>query len=174
MKSKIIYKDKESVLTDEFIDIGYSAENFEAIDINGKTIEITKTAGNRNIQIFMSFPSFEEFKDEIVTFDEFMNGAVVDITTYIIFNKKIEIPYKFKKTIPVFDTNDEFGDMYGTKLISGDLKNKLTKALFLIGKDGAIYHIDMPENLEKPFDNERIRAELNKAYQTYTGVGCHG
>ena len=64
--------------------------------------------------------------------------------------------------------------MYGTKIVSGTLENRLTKALFLIGKDGAIYHIDMPENLEKPLDLEKIRLALNKAYHSYTGAGCHG
>ena len=64
--------------------------------------------------------------------------------------------------------------MYGTKIVSGSMENKLTKALFIIGKDGAIYHIDIPEDLEKPLDMERVRLELNKVYQSYTGVGCHG
>ena len=64
--------------------------------------------------------------------------------------------------------------MYGTKIVSGTLENRLTKALFLIGKDGAIYHIDMPSNLDSPLNLERIRAELNKVYQSYTGAGCHG
>jgi hypothetical protein len=64
--------------------------------------------------------------------------------------------------------------MYGTKIVSGSLEDKLTKALFLIGKDGAVYHIDMPENLEKPLNIERVRVEVNKVYQSYTGVGCHG
>ncbi|MGE0050464.1 MAG: hypothetical protein AB7S49_02960 [Arcobacter sp.] len=174
MKSKIIYKNEEMELTDDFIDIGYMAENFEVIDINKNVIEIKRASPNRNIQIFMSFPSFDEFLNEIVNFDEFMNNAKVDIFTYIIFNKEFEIPYKFKKLIPIFDINEEFASMYGTKIVSGTLDNKLTKALFLIGKDGAIYHIDMPSDLEKPLDIERIRVELNKVYQSYTGAGCHG
>lgn len=122
----------------------------------------------------MSFPTFDEFSSEIIEFDEFMNNAKVDIYTYIIFNDKFEIPYKFKKLIPIFDINEEFASMYGTKIVSGTLENRLTKALFLIGKDGAVYHIDMPNDLEKPLNIERIRVELNKVYQSYTGAGCHG
>jgi hypothetical protein len=122
----------------------------------------------------MSFPSFEEFSNEIIMFDEFMNDAKVDIFTYIIFNKEFNIPYQFKKIIPIFDVNEEFASMYGTKIVSGTLENRLTKALFLIGKDGAVYHIDMPNDLEKPLNIERIRVELNKVYQSYTGAGCHG
>lgn len=167
------YKNEEFLLTDEFIDIGYMAEEVEAVDLEGNEIILKKASENRMIQIFLSFPSFEEFKEEILAFDEFMDEAQVEIFSYILFNEKIELP-KFKKLIPIFDVNQDFADMYGTKIISGSLENKLTKALFLIGKDGAIYHIDMPENLEKPFDMDRIRIELNKVYQSYTGVGCHG
>ncbi len=169
----MIYKNEEFELTDEFIDIGYMAEDFDVQNLDTDEISIKKASNNRMIQIFLSFPNFEDFKDEIIAFDEFMNEAKVEIFTYLIFNEKIEIP-KLKKIIPVFDVNEEFADMYGTKIVNGSLKNKLTKALFLIGKDGAIYHIDMPEDLEKPLDMERIRVELNKVYQSYTGAGCHG
>ncbi|QKF65598.1 hypothetical protein AVENP_0016 [Arcobacter venerupis] len=173
MKSKIIYKNEEMELTDDFIDIGYMAENIDVIKLNGEKFTIKKASPNRNIQIFLSFPNFDDFKEEIIAFDEFINGAQIDIFTYIIFNEKIDFPYEFKKIIPVFDVNEEFAEMYGTKIVSGSLENKLTKALFLIGKDGAIYHIDMPNNLDKTLDLERIRLELNKVYQSYTGTGCH-
>lgn len=173
MKSKIIYKNEEMELTDDFIDIGYMAENIDVIKLNGEKFTIKKASPNRNIQIFLSFPNFNDFKEEIIAFDEFINGAQIDIFTYIIFNEKIDFPYEFKKIIPVFDVNEEFAEMYGTKIVSGSLENKLTKALFLIGKDGAIYHIDMPNNLDKTLDLERIRVELNKVYQSYTGTGCH-
>ena len=174
MKSKIIYKNEEMKLTDEFIDIGYMAENFDLININNEEITIKKASPNRNIQLFLSFPNFDDFSEEIIAFDEFISGAKIDIFVYLIFNEKIDISYDFKKIIPIFDINEEFANMYGTKIVSGTLENRLTKALFLIGKDGAIYHIDMPSNLDSPLDLERIRAELNKAYQSYTGAGCHG
>lgn len=167
------YKNEKFELTDEFIDIGYMAEEIEAVDIEDKEILIKKASKNRMIQIFLSFPNFEDFKEEILAFDEFMDDAKVEIYTYLIFDKKINLP-KLKKIVPVFDVNQDYADMYGTKIVSGSMINKLTKALFIIGKDGAIYHIDMPEDLEKPLDMERVRVELNKVYQSYTGVGCHG
>lgn len=174
MNSKITYKNENFELIDEFIDIGYSAEDIEAVGLENQPLHISKNSPNRTIQIFMSYPCFEEFKDEIMAFDQFMSDAKVEIFSYIIFNEPLKFDYTFKKLIPAFDVNDEFGSMYGTKIVSGSLENKLTKALFLIGKDGAIYHIDMPDNLEDSFDIERIRVELNKVYQSYTGVGCHG
>lgn len=174
MQSKILYNGQTQELIDEFIDIGYMAEEIEAHNQEGQELLIQKASPNRTIQIFMSFPNFEDFKEEIIAFDTFMNEAQVEIYTYILFDSPIEIDYKFKKLIVAFDVNEDYGNMYGTKIVSGSLENKLTKALFLIGKDGAIYHIDMPLDLEKSFDMDRIRVELNKVYQSYTGVGCHG
>lgn len=170
----MIYKNENFELTEDFIDIGYMAENIEAKNFDGTDVLITKASPNRSIQIFISFPEFENFKDEIIAFDEFINEAKVEIFTYIIFDKNVKCDYTFKKIIPVMDVEDDYGNMYGTKIVSGSLEDKLTKALFIIGKDGAVYHIDMPNNLEDAFDIERIRVELNKVYQSYTGVGCHG
>ncbi|RXJ87870.1 hypothetical protein [Arcobacter sp. CECT 8985] len=168
----MIYKNEKFDLIDEFIDIGYMAEDFEVKDINDNSKIIKKSNEKRDIQIFISFPNYEDFKEEITFFDEFINGAKVDIYTYLIFNKKIQLP-TFKKLIPVFDIEEDFACMYGTQILNGTFKNKLTKALFIIGKDGAIYHIDMPNDLEDSFNLELVRVELNKVYQSYTGVGCH-
>ncbi|WP_321469471.1 hypothetical protein [Halarcobacter sp.] len=169
----MIYKNEEFKITDEIIDIGYMAEDVDVVDVKDQELTIKKASPERTIQIFLSYPDFEDFKEEIIFFDDFINDSKVEINTYLFFNKKIELP-KLKKLIPVFDANNEFGEMYGTKIVSGSMENKLTKALFIIGKDGAIYHIDIPQDLEKPLDIERVRVELNKVYQSYTGVGCHG
>lgn len=173
MEFNMIYKNETFELTDEFIDIGYMAEDIEAQNFTSDKVLISKASPNRSIQIFLSFPNFEDFKKEIIAFDDFINEAKVEIYCYVIFDKNETCEYSFKKLIAILDTEDDYGNMYGTKIVSGSLTDKLTKALFLIGKDGAIYHIDMPNNLEQPLDFERIRVELNKVYQSYTGVGCH-
>ena len=168
------YKNETFELIDDFIDIGYMAEDIEALTFEQTKLLIKKASPNRSIQIFVSFPDFENFKDEIIAFDAFINEAKVEIFTYIIFDKNVQCDYQFKKIRPVLDIEEEYGNMYGTKIVSGSMTDKLTKALFIIGKDGAVYHIDMPNDLEKPLDMERVRVELNKVYQSYTGVGCHG
>lgn len=173
MASKIIFKKEVSLLTEDFTDIGYMAEDFEVIDENNEILNIKKSSPNRNLQLFISYPSFEDFKEDIIKVDEFLQDAKVKIHTFLIFSHKFKIPYKFKALKVIFDEKKEFAQLYGTQIVSGNLENKLTKALFLIGKDGAIYHIDMPENLAEPFNLEYIRLSLNKAYQSYTGVTCH-
>lgn len=175
MESKLIYKDKEQELCDDFIDIGYMAENVEVTDIEGNTVLVKRSTPDRVIQLFISVPSVEdEFKDDLLALDEFLSGANIELNSVLFLNEKQEIDTKFNSLKIFFDTDDEFGNMYGTKIVKGSLEDKLTKALFLIGKDGAVYFIDMPTDLSTPFNIERLRIEINKVYQSYTGVGCHG
>ena len=179
MESDIIYKNEQFDLCDDFIDIGYMAENFEVIDTHSEKQEIKRSHADGSMSLFISFPdTSDDFSKEILKIDQFMSKIQVPIKCYFIFNEELEDTTVFKNRLKkfemVFDSEDEFGNMYGTKIVSGSLENKLTKALFLISKDGAVFFLDMPKDLEKEFDLERLQVELNKAYVTYTGTGCHG
>ena len=179
MESNIIFKDEKYELCEDFIDIGYMAENFEVTDINGDTKEVKRSHSDGAMSLFISFPdASDNFSKEILRIDQFMSKIQVPIKCYFIFNEKSEnttvLKNRLKKFEMVFDTEDEFGNMYGVKIVSGNMENKLTKAMFLISKDGAVFFLDMPSNIEKEFDLDRLQVELNKAYVTYTGVGCHG
>jgi peroxiredoxin len=175
MESKIVYKNKSYELTDDFIDVGYMAENFEAQSFQGDTLEVRRSNPKKSMSIFVSAP----FADEsLAKLDELLSHIEVDLECYFVFEKYEQSLDAFQKNLKkfqiVFDKFDEFGPMYGVKIIEGDLENKLAKALFLISKDGAIFYIDFLQDQEAEFDMERLRVELNKAYITYTGVGCHG
>ncbi|QOY53167.1 hypothetical protein [Candidatus Sulfurimonas baltica] len=179
MESKIIYKDELLALCEDFIDVGYMAENIEVQDMNGKTIEIKRSHPDKAMTILVSFTHVDDSSiDEIIKIDEFLSDIQVPIKCYMIFDKNNEsqniLKNRLKKFEVVIDSEEEFGNMYGTKLVSGSLKDKLTKSLFLIGKDGSVFYINMPSDLCKELDLERLRVELNKAYLSYTGVGCHG
>jgi len=179
MDFSIKFKNKEYALCEDFIDIGYMAENFEVEDVNGETKEIKRSHSDGAMSLFVSFPdASEDFLEEIFKIDHFMSNIQVPIKCYFIFNEKSDnttiFQDKIKKFEMVFDSEDEFGNMYGTKIVTGDMEDKLTKAIFLISKDGAVFFLDMPNDLGKEFDLERLQVELNKAYVTYTGSGCHG
>ncbi len=179
MESNIIYKEQECALCEDFIDIGYMAENIEVTDMNGDTKEIKRSHSDNSMTLLVSFPNEDEgFIKELLVMDEFLSHIQVPINCYFIFNEKTDtlsaIQSKLKKFEIVFDSEEDFGNMYGTKIVSGILEDTLTKSLFLISKDGAVFYLDMPNNLVKPLDLERLQVELNKAYVTYTGVGCHG
>ncbi len=179
MESKIIYKGQEIELVDDFIDVGYMAENVEVTDINGKIKEIKRSHSDGAMTLLISFPdTSDEFINEIIKLDEFMSHIQVDIHCYFIFNEfyenKTVLKNRLKKFEIVIDNEEEFGNMYGTKIVGDVLKQRLTKALFLISKDGAIFYLDMPNDLiNEQIKLDRLQVELNKAYITYTGVGCH-
>jgi peroxiredoxin len=178
MKSKIIYKNEEIELIEDFIDVGYMAEEFEAMDIHSNMIEVKRRVEDTPIVIFASFPNYDEYAEEIKELDSFLSDAKVNIKAYLILEDKLEeyevLKNKLDKFTPIFDTNGDYGELYGTKLESGTLEGKLTKALFVISKDGAIFYIDFPSDLSQKIKIDRLQVELNKAYNTYNGVGCHG
>ena len=62
----MIYKNEEFKITDEIIDIGYMAEDIEVKGLDKKEFTIKKASPLRTIQIFTSFPNFEDFKEEIL------------------------------------------------------------------------------------------------------------
>ncbi len=179
MESSIKYYDEALTLVDDYMDIGYMAENIEVEDINQVTKTIKRSHSDKSMTLLVSLPNTESsFVQDLQRLDTLMSAIVVDIHCYILFDSvKDEIINGLeglKKFEVVFDKEDDFGEMYGCKIIDGSLKNRLTKSLFLISKDGAIFYIEMPENLEQPFNLEKLQVELNKAYTSYTGVGCHG
>ena len=179
MESKIIYNDEVLELCDDFTDVGYMAETIEVKDLAQKTKLIERSSAERAMTLLVSFPHAKDaFTTEILVLDELLSHIQVDLHCYLIFSEdgedKTILKNRLKKFEMVFDEENEYGSMYGTKLVSGSLEDKLTKALFLISKDGAIFYIDMPNDLNKPLDLDRLRIELNRAYTSYTGVGCHG
>jgi len=179
MDFKIIYKDNICDLTDDFIDIGYMAEDIEVSDLNGQIKQIKRSHENGAMTLYVSFPdTSDDFIKEMFKLDEFMSHIQVDVHCYFVFNKldknEIILKNRLKKFQIVIDSQDDFGNMYGTKIVNGVLEDKLTKALFLISKDGAIFYLDMPSDISnKQIDLKRLQVELNRAYITYTGVGCH-
>jgi len=179
MESKIKYKDQYFKLVDDFIDIGYMAENIEVTDMQEQMKQIKRSHSDGAMTLLVSFPDTQEvFVKEMLVLDELMSHIEVPIYCYFIVNENSEdiqlISKSLKKFEMVIDSEEEFGNMYGTKIIDGSLEDKLTKALFLISKDGAVFFLQMPEDISMPLDKDRLKVELNKAYVTYTGVGCHG
>jgi peroxiredoxin len=178
MTSEIEFNGNKYKLVEDFTDIGYMADNFEANDFHGNSIEVKRSHANKAMTVLVSFPKLSQFTDEVLALDKLFSELQVDVYCYLIFDKDFEdktaIQNRLNKFQMIFDEEEEFGNMYGTKIIDKDLKNELAKSLFLISKDGAIFYLDFPQNLDKPFDLDRLAVELNKAFVTYNGQGCHG
>lgn len=177
MDYDLIYRDEKMELCEDFIDVGYMAENIEVTTLEGKALEVKRSHQDSSMTILASFPNCEDFEREILALDTFLSHLQVIVHSYLIFDTKSDTLESLAKKLKTFkaliDSEREFGPMYGTEIASGSLEGKLTKSLFLISKDGAIFYLDMPKDLEKSIDLDRLQIELNKAYITYTGVGCH-
>jgi len=178
MSYKVSYKKQEQILVDDFMEVGYMAENIEVVSINKQKILLKKCHKDKSMSLFISFPSAELFLNEIMRIDQFMSDIKVPINCCLLFDEineaSVALEKKLQKFKIYFDDGLEYGNMYGTKIEQGILEGKLTKALFLISKDGAVFYVDMPEVIESSLDMQRLHVELNKAYVAYTGVGCHG
>ncbi|MFT7004921.1 MAG: peroxiredoxin [Sulfurimonas sp.] len=179
MESRIKYKDEYIDLCEDFTDVGYMAENIDVIDLSANQVQVKRSHKDKSMTILVSFPDDkDEYIEEILLIDEFLSKIQVPLNAYMIFDKDTQVQDTLKQNLKKFevvlDAEDEFANMYGTKLISGSLKDKLTKSLFLISKDGAIFYLNMPDDLSEKLDLDRLRVELNKAYVSYTGTGCHG
>jgi len=161
-------------LCEEFMDIGYMAENFEATSCDGELQTITRSNPERIMTLLISFPSAKAFEHEIGKIDAFMSRIQIDIHCYIVFASSEECDFvRLQKFERLIDHDGEFGAMYGVQIINGSLEGKLTKSLFLIGKDGSIFWLDIPHDLSHELNLDRLQIELNRAYTSYTGVGCH-
>jgi peroxiredoxin len=179
MDSKIVYNNESMDLIDDFTDIGYMAENVEVETLEGETKTIKRSHTDEAMTLLISFPNTQEnFVKEMFKLDQFMSDIQVPIHCYFLFAKSNDNLKLIQKTLQKFeiviDKEEEFGSMYGTQIVSGTLALQLTKSLFLISKDGAVFYLQLPETLEKQFDLENLQIQLNKAFVSYTGVGCHG
>lgn len=174
--SHVLYKDEKLSLSDELVDVGYMAENIEVVDTAKNNLIVKRSHLDHAMTILISFP--KSIFDEIYRLDEFLSMIQVEVHCYAIFGEYCDEIAKIEKDLKkikiVFDDFKEFKELYGTEIVTGSMAGDLCKSIFLISKDGAIFYIDILDDLEKRFDLERLQIELNKAYLTYTGAGCHG
>lgn len=158
----------------EFLDVGYMAEDFVASNYEGK-LQTIKRSDKEAMAIFTSFCQLSRFSmKEIEIIDSFLQHAQVPLRAYIILKTPNNYAYELSKTLQkcqlLFDTQEEFSGLYGIQTVEG----VLAKTLFVIGKEGAIYHVQTPQSANEAFDLESLRMHLNKTYQSYNGTGCHG
>jgi hypothetical protein len=177
MSYKITYHNEVLTLMDDGIEEGYMAQNIAVSTPYADKYTIQRSSKDFGMTILFSVPNLE-FQNEIIRLDNFLSLLQIPVQNYLIFNHplpEIEKLQKCLKTLQIaYDTYDEFGVWYGTKIIDGSLAGFLCKSLFLISRDGAVFYIDMPHDMSDKINLEKLRIALNKAFTIYTGVGCHG
>lgn len=161
----------EMTLEDMPLDEGYASESVTTKDINGKDFIVGGQTGKTQIIIsapFLNQSNLEEF-DAIFNSDDL---TLDNVEKYFLLASKEDA--KVATDIPLlFDEEELFGDEYGVRISNGMLKQKLTKSLFIISKDGAIFYEDIPKDLNRTFEVDKIYQKTVAALQCYTGKGCH-
>ena len=82
MMSRIFYEDETLELIDDFIDVGYMAENIEVKDMTGNSFEIKRSHGDGSMTLLVSLP--DVLFDEIFVLDEFLSAVQVPIHCYLV------------------------------------------------------------------------------------------
>ncbi len=177
MSSIVTYLNEAFTLAEDAMEEGYMAQTIDVKTPYLQQYTIQRSSLERTLTLLFSFPGYM-FENEILYIDEFLSHLQIPINCYLIFHEPakndVTLQQHFKVLQPVYDMDDNFGTWYGTKITNGSLAGSLCKSLFLIGKDGSIFYIDIPSNMEEKLNLEKLRIALNKAYISYTGVGCHG
>jgi len=160
-------------LEDMPLDIGYASEKVTLTDRDGE--KHTVGGHNGKTQLIITTPSIDEnFMDELKEIDEILPvDGDYEVTATIIVANSSHMNPNLEKFNFLIDTNEEFADLYGTRLKGEPYNNELTKALILISKDGAIFHDDFSKNIDEKFKIDTLLRKIVAAQLCYTGKGCH-
>lgn len=158
-------------LEDLPLDEGYASEKIKAKDILGE--EVSFGGQNGKTQIIISTPylnqdNFEEFNSIFQDKDL----EIEDVEKYLILSSKEDVKVAFDMPV-IIDNKEMFGDEFGVRISDAPLEGKLTKALFIISKDGAIFYEEIPSDLKTEFNVDKIYQKTMAALACYTGKGCH-
>ena len=159
-------------LEDLPLDIGYASEK-----VMLKTKEGTDAAvGGQNgtTQLIVTAPFIDEpFIDELETIAKSLPGDENAVSATLIVAGKTHDDPGLARFRFLIDSDKAFADWYGVRLSGDPLEGELTKALFVISKDGALYYDEFAKNLHDPFNAETVLRKIYAAQECYTGKGCH-
>jgi len=158
-------------LEEQPLDIGYASEK-----VTLKTTEgVSCTIGGQNgsTQLIVTAPFIDDsFVSELETLGKSLPEGDGVTASLIVATAAHEDP-KVEGFRFLLDKDEEFADWYGVRLSGDPLEGELTKALFIISKDGALYYDEFAKNLHDPFNAETALRKLYAAQECYTGKGCH-
>lgn len=167
---QITYNTSTLHLEDMPLDVGYASERVDLKNSNGEIFQI----GGQNgaTQLLISAPFINEtLLTQLQELNTLLSiNALEGIAkVLIVANHQHELP-KLDGWLCGYDYDEAFGDYYGVRLSN----KELTKSLFIISKDGAVFHHEIPNDLDTPFGIEKTIAKIAAANSCYTGKGCHG
>jgi peroxiredoxin len=157
------------------LDIGYASEKVTLKTPSGE--ERIVGGHNGKTQLIITAPFIDDaFISELQTIDKALpSGAegTFEVTgTLVVADSELKDP-GLEKIELLIDSDAEFADWYGVGLSGDPLDGALTKALFVISKDGAMFYDEFTKNLHDPFNAETALRKIHAAQECYTGKGCH-
>jgi len=158
-------------LEDLPLDIGYASEKVSLKSADGTT----HTVGGQNgrTQLIVTAPFIDDsFVTELESLGKSLPEGESVSATLVVASTIHEDP-EVKGFRFLLDSDEEFADWYGVRLSGDPLDGELTKALFIISKDGALYYDEFAKNLHDRFNTEAAVRKLYAAQECYTGKGCH-
>jgi peroxiredoxin len=167
---QITYNTSTFQLEDMPLDIGYASEK---VSLKNHSGEIFVIGGqNGSTQLFISAPFIDDSLitqlNELTTL--FSLNALGGITKALILaTDKQELP-SLEEWLSGYDYDEAYGDYYGVRLSN----KELTKSLFIISKDGAVFYHEILNDLGAPFSLDKALSKIVAAQSCYTGKGCHG
>ncbi|MEJ2467869.1 MAG: hypothetical protein P8Y51_02145 [Campylobacterales bacterium] len=158
-------------LEDLPLDIGYASEKVTLTTKNGQT----ETIGGHNgkTQLIVTAPFIDDsFLAELEALETSLPDSD-DVTASLIVAGDAHSDPEMGRFRFLIDSDAEFADWYGVRLSGDPLEGELTKALFVISKDGALFYDEFARNLHDPFNAETAVRKIHAAQECYTGKGCH-
>jgi peroxiredoxin len=153
------------------LDIGYASEKVNLTTKEGTSCTLGGQDGTTQLIVCAPF-----IDDTFVAELETIGKALPEDEKFkasLVVAKGAHADPELDRFAFLIDSDGEFADWYSTRLSGGPLDGELTKALFIISKDGAIFYNEYARNLHDPFDAETALRKIQAAQLTYTGKGCH-
>ncbi|WP_345984623.1 redoxin family protein [Sulfurimonas sp. HSL-1656] len=158
-------------LEEQPLDIGYASEKVTLKAPDGTSQSVGGQDGKTHLIVTVPFiddnciAELQAIGKALPKADDVTASLIVAATSHE--DPKVE-GFRF-----LLDSDEEFADWYGVRLSGEPLDGELTKALFIISKDGALYYDEFARNLHDPFNAETAVRKVYAAQECYTGKGCH-
>ncbi len=160
-------------LEDDPLDVGYASEKVTVKDAAGNE----KVIGGQNgkTQIIVTAPFIDaRFAEELRGLSAMLpKGGEHEVTASVVVANEHHQDPGIEGVDFCIDSDEGFGDWYGVRLADGPCEKELTKALFVISKDGALFYDEFVSNLHDGFNLDTLYRKVSAAQLCYTGQGCH-
>ncbi len=155
------------------LDVGYASEKVTLKDTKGATHVIG--GQNGKTQLIITAPFIDDnFVSELNAIgDSLPSGGEHEVVASLVMAGEVHKDPELKRFQYLLDSEGEFADWYGVRLSGAPCEGELTKALFIISKDGALFYDEFAPDLHDAFNAETAIRKIYAAQECYTGKGCH-